>query len=144
MKKQTDLRIQRLPLKRIFFFLLLLYIGALIIPYVPHKKVSDSYKENFAGRSFYNNGKGTERTAYIDDNMEALKYRLRMIEEAEEEIILLLKTSTGNFLYMKQNFPEKLPFISFSIISVMSGIILRARISPAAAPGRRLKKKVQH
>lgn len=37
MKKQTDLRIQRLPLKRIFFFLLLLYIGALIIPYVPHK-----------------------------------------------------------------------------------------------------------
>src|SRR5699024_8743137 len=25
---------------------------------------------------------------YIDDNMEALKYRLRMIEEAEEEIIL--------------------------------------------------------
>lgn len=88
MKKQTDLRIQRLPLKRIFFFLLLLYIGALIIPYVPHKKVSDSYKENFAGRSFYNNGKGTERTAYIDDNMEALKYRLRMIEEAEEEIIL--------------------------------------------------------
>lgn len=57
MKKQTDLRIQRLPLKRIFFFLLLLYIGALIIPYVPHKKVSDSYKENFAGDLFITMGK---------------------------------------------------------------------------------------
>lgn len=81
-------RRKKLPLKRIFLILSLIYISALIVPYIPHKKVSSSFQDSFAERTFYSNTAGTERVAYIADNEDALLYRLRMIEEAQEEIIL--------------------------------------------------------
>ena len=68
--------------------LVLLYLAALIVPYPPHKKVPESFQRSFSQKKFYSGSVGTERAAYIDDNTEALLYRLRMIEEAEEEIIL--------------------------------------------------------
>ena len=74
--------------KRILLFLLLLYFAALIVPYIPHKKVSEDFRKSFLDREFYGKQTGGERVAYIDDNEEALLYRLRMIEEAREEIIL--------------------------------------------------------
>ena len=81
-------RRKKLPLKRIFLILSLIYISALIVPYIPHKKVSSSFQDSFAERTFYSNTAGTERVAYIADNEDTLLYRLRMIEEAQEEIIL--------------------------------------------------------
>ena len=79
---------KKIPWGLLILVFILVYIGALTIPYVAHKKVSSSFQESFAKRTFSNDSVGTERTAYIDDNVEALQYRLRMVEEAEEEIIL--------------------------------------------------------
>lgn len=86
--EDKKIRRKKLPLKRIFLILSLIYISALIVPYIPHKKVSSSFQDSFAERTFYSNTAGTERVAYITDNEDALLYRLRMIEEAQEEIIL--------------------------------------------------------
>ncbi len=74
--------------KWVLIFLLLLYFAALIVPYIPHKKVSEDYRKSFSDRNFYGKRSGGERVGYIDDNNEALLYRLRMIQEAEEELIL--------------------------------------------------------
>ena len=64
------------------------YFLALTVPYIPHKKVSQEFQEKFSPQEVYGDETGTERVAYIDDNQEALLLRLRMIEEAEEEVIL--------------------------------------------------------
>ncbi len=74
--------------KKVLFSLVLLYIAALVIPYIPHKKVKEDFKHSFKAMNFYSPIAGTERIAYINDNTDALKYRLRMIEEAQKEIIL--------------------------------------------------------
>lgn len=79
---------KKLSLKRILLLLFLLYLAALTVPYIPHKKVSDSFRKSFSERTFYSDTIGTERVAYIADNEEALLYRLRMIGEADKEIIL--------------------------------------------------------
>lgn len=65
-----------------------LYIAALTIPYVQHKKVSDHYKKLFDPQECYSEEPGKERAAYITDNTEALEYRLKMIREAKEEVIV--------------------------------------------------------
>ena len=46
------------------------------------------FKENFNPNSLYSDSTGNERVAYINDNNDALLYRLHMIENAKEEIIL--------------------------------------------------------
>ncbi len=74
--------------KKVLFILVLLYIAALVVPYIPHKKVNKNFKHNFKPNDFYSTTTGTERIAYINDNTDALKYRLRMVEEAQSEIIL--------------------------------------------------------
>lgn len=88
MKKTSFSILKKLPMKRIIFFLLILYVGSLTIPYIPHKKVSESFCKSFSQQTFYSDLTGTERIAYIDDNEEALLYRLRMIEEANSSIIM--------------------------------------------------------
>lgn len=75
-------------IKWVLFAFILLYIGAATLPYIPHKEVSESYQKSVQETQFYTDGKGTERVAYIDDNMDAHLYRLHMIEEAKQEIIL--------------------------------------------------------
>lgn len=56
--------------------------------YVQHKKVSDHYKKQFDPQECYSEEPGKERAAYITDNTEALEYRLKMIREAKEEVIV--------------------------------------------------------
>ena len=60
--------------KALFLFLILLaiYISAIVIPYIPHKKVSENFKKQFQPDSCYGDSPGNERIAYITDNMEAL------------------------------------------------------------------------
>ncbi len=53
-----------------------------------HKKVSSNYKKEFQAEDCYGDTNGKERVAYVDDNVEALKYRLKMISEAKKEVIL--------------------------------------------------------
>ena len=67
---------------------ILVYIGAATIPYIPHKEVNETYKTSIQQTAFYADKTGTERVDYIDDNTDALLYRLHMIEEAQNEIIL--------------------------------------------------------
>lgn len=81
-------QIRHLPFGKIFLILLLLYILLLVIPYIPHKKVSAACQQNFTPEALYSEATGTERVAYVNDNDSALLYRLNMIRHAEKEIIL--------------------------------------------------------
>lgn len=77
--------------KKVLLFLgtfLILYISALTIPFISHKKVSKELKKHFHSQDYYADVNGSERVAYITDNSDALVYRLKLIEEAQNEIIL--------------------------------------------------------
>jgi len=39
--------------KKVLFILVLLYIAALVVPYIPHKKVNENFKHNFKPNNFY-------------------------------------------------------------------------------------------
>ena len=39
--------VRKLPVKRILLVILLLYIAALVVPYIPHKKVSETFQKHF-------------------------------------------------------------------------------------------------
>lgn len=79
---------KKIPWGWVIVVLILIYVGALTLPYVAHKKVSSTFVKDFEKRSFTNDQTGTERVSYLNDNVEALLYRLRMAEEAKKEIIL--------------------------------------------------------
>ena len=79
---------KKIPWGWVIVVLILIYGGALTLPYVAHKKVSSTFVKDFEKRSFTNDQAGTERVFYLNDNVEALLYRLRMAEEAKKEIIL--------------------------------------------------------
>ncbi len=64
--------------------LLICYLLAAVVPYLPHKKVA---KERWQ-ESLETATGAVERVYSVETNQEALLYRLRMIEEAEEEILL--------------------------------------------------------
>lgn len=73
---------------RVILLLVLIYIALLTVPYIRHKEVSSDFQETFSKQEFYSQETGTERISYITDNTDALVYRLQMIENAKEEIIL--------------------------------------------------------
>lgn len=77
-----------IKLRHIILFLVVMYISALVIFYLSHKEVNESFKQQFAEESFFSDATGPERVAYIAENTDALSYRLQMIAEAEDEIIL--------------------------------------------------------
>ena len=79
MEKKHLFSLRNLPIGKILLLFLLIYIALLAIPYIQHKKVSASYQNEFARRSFYSD------TA---SNTDALLYRLHMLDEAKDEIIL--------------------------------------------------------
>ena len=58
--------------KYIVLILILIYIILLTVPYLPHKTVSEEYKEKDAAAEYYSDTSGTERIAYITDNNDAL------------------------------------------------------------------------
>lgn len=88
MEKKHLFSLRSLPIGKILLLFLLIYIALLAIPYIQHKNVSVSYQKKFAKQSFYSDTAGTERVAYINDNTDALLYRLHMLDEAKDEIIL--------------------------------------------------------
>ena len=88
MKNSFSFLAKHISWKYIVLILILIYIILLTVPYLPHKTVSEEYKEKDAAAEYYSDTSGTERIAYITDNNDALLYRLGMIEEAEKSIIL--------------------------------------------------------
>lgn len=88
MKEKNFMVFKHLSVGKILLFVFLIFIALLIVPYISHKEVSTSYRKNFNPSSFYSDNTGNERVAYLNDNNDALLYRLHMIENAKEEIIL--------------------------------------------------------
>lgn len=71
----------------ILIFILYLAAGG-VLPFYHHKKASAYVKEHFDPKSCYSDKKSSERVMLINDNSEALLWRLRVIESASDEIIL--------------------------------------------------------
>ena len=69
MEKKHLFSLRSLPIGKILLLFLLIYIALLAIPYIQHKNVSVSYQKKFAKQSFYSDTAGTERVAYINDNI---------------------------------------------------------------------------
>ena len=74
--------------RRIIFGVFFIYVCLLTVPYIAHKKVSDTYKNSFRNRTFFGDTPGNARVASINANTDALLYRLNMTEQAKQEIIL--------------------------------------------------------
>lgn len=91
MKKQFSNFFSNLKPRTIWITILIIlgiYILFLIVPYIAHKEVSETYKQQFQPENCYSDSPGTERVAYINDNDDALLYRLHLMNQAKEEIIL--------------------------------------------------------
>lgn len=75
----------------VFLLILVLYLSLIILPYVQHKEVPAQLRQTFRPEDYLapdgEEGSG-ERIAYVNDNMDALLYRFKMIEAAEEEVIV--------------------------------------------------------
>lgn len=74
--------------RHVVLFIFILYIFALVVGFLTHKEVNESFRDDFSKISFFSDSPGAERVSYITDATDALLYRLRMIEEAQDEIIL--------------------------------------------------------
>lgn len=59
-----------------------------ILPYTNEPEVSSEYKNAFNVEDFYSDTVSCDRAAIIEDNGDALEERIRLIENAEESIIL--------------------------------------------------------
>ena len=58
---------KKIPWGWVIVVLILIYVGALTLPYVAHKKVSSTFVKDFEKRSFTNDQAGTERVSYLND-----------------------------------------------------------------------------
>lgn len=63
-------------------------VGGVVIAYSKQPDVSAEYMSSFDPDSFYSDHVSCDRACIIEDNTEALLERLRMIERADEQIIL--------------------------------------------------------
>lgn len=68
-------------------FILYLLAGALL-PYIRQPEVSMDFQNSFDAKQFYGEGGCCDRAAILEDNGEALRERIRMIEHAQKSILL--------------------------------------------------------
>ena len=71
----------------ILLFIIYEFIGVMAA-YGRHPKVSEEYKESFDPESCYSDTPSTDRARVIEDNLDALNLRIRMINNAKERVIL--------------------------------------------------------
>lgn len=71
----------------IILFFLYLLLGA-ILPFVKQPDLSAESKDKIDLESFYADKTSTEKAMLLDDNLKALEHRLRLINMAQESIIL--------------------------------------------------------
>lgn len=81
------MKIKKYIFLAIFALLLYVVLGA-VIPYKKQPKISNEYINSFNPDQFYSEQVSCDRALVIEDNTEALVERLRMIERADERIIL--------------------------------------------------------
>ena len=82
--------------KGLILLLILYVLGGLLLPPLFHKKVQEKSAEVFMSQVM-SQEPGQERVLSIEDNREALIWRLRAMDLAEEEIILAtFDMSSGN------------------------------------------------
>ena len=81
-----------LRIKSIIPFLFLIFfayvVTSCIIPPLVHKSAGGEYQHTLTAKYFESKTAGKERVQCIDDNRDALLWRLRVIESAQNEIIL--------------------------------------------------------
>ena len=77
--------------KKLIIGLLLLYVAyfvlATLLPYLSQKKVGASFAASVQSGDYYSDTVGTDRVACIEDNLDALLWRIRLIEQAQDELI---------------------------------------------------------
>ncbi len=78
----------RLRNRLLVLFLLLAYVCAIVLPYARQPAVTAATIEGFTASDFYGDSATGQRARIISDNGEALAERIRLISQAEEEIIL--------------------------------------------------------
>ncbi len=85
----------RFPIKKIILsiflalLLCLLYLGlGTLLPFLYHKDTEEEYRKWLEDTPWRSDEIGTERVLCIDDNTDALLWRLRMFDMAENEIIV--------------------------------------------------------
>lgn len=84
-----DRKKKRRVRRRILAVVILCYVlGGAILPFVYQPSITGSTEESFDAKDFYGDGYCKERAKVISRNGEALKERIRLIEQAEDEIIL--------------------------------------------------------
>lgn len=78
--------------KRSIIAAILICLGYLILgttlPFVSHKEVTEVFVKEVEELEILSDEPGTERAAFVKDNTQALIYRLQMMEDAKQEIIL--------------------------------------------------------
>lgn len=107
--------------------LILLLVLVNVLEPLLHKTVDEEQEEKIQDLEYKSPNKGTERIICIDDNEEALLWRLRMINEAEEKIVLstfdLRADESGidvmSALYMAANRGVKVQILVDGIYQIM-------------------------
>lgn len=79
-------------IKNIILFFCLAFVAFIVtsctVPPSVHKRVGSEYEDALSAQDFETKPAGKERIQCIDDNIDALLWRLRVIESAQDEIIL--------------------------------------------------------
>lgn len=68
--------------------ILLYFILGATLPFVRQKEVSNQAKQRLDVNDFYSDAVSVDRAAIVEDSVDALKIRLRMLNEAKHSIIL--------------------------------------------------------
>lgn len=86
--KELSVKIKRWHIVLFFIVLILYIILGGILPYMKEPTVSDTFKQEFSTEQFYSDSLSCDRALVVEDNGDALAERIRLIEQAQNQIIL--------------------------------------------------------
>ncbi|MCD8397622.1 MAG: phospholipase D family protein [Lachnospiraceae bacterium] len=86
-KPAAEKRIPAFFRSPVLYITLYIFLGA-FLPFVIQPQISENTVEDVEATSFYSDEASGERAAVLSDNGEALEERIRLISQAQEEIIL--------------------------------------------------------
>lgn len=87
-QKELSVKIKRWHIVLFFIALILYIILGGILPYMKEPTVSDTFKQEFSTEQFYSDSLSCDRALVVEDNGDALAERIRLIEQAQNQIIL--------------------------------------------------------
>ena len=73
---------------RVLLAFLIYTLVGMLIPFIGSKSVSEEFKNDLATKNFYSESLSGERVKIVEDNDDAFKVRVQMIESANERIIV--------------------------------------------------------